>query len=84
MGDQNQYSGVQSAPQSKQVVYREEKRPLRKLTQVEMELAKRRRILVHLYMPELIPQIEQLTEHGLIDGWRSVCFVRVHETGEEV
>lgn len=84
MGDENQYKQT-NQKQLKEVVY-EAPRPkrLRPLTKFEENMALRRRALVYQYMPELIPTIKELIENGMIDGWRNVCFVRVHETGEEV
>ena len=58
------------------------KRPLRELSQREMELIARRRELVIEHMPELVPEIKALVDAGLIDGWRNVQRIEVFETGE--
>jgi hypothetical protein len=57
-------------------------RPLAKLSEHEENLIARRRELVYEFMPELLPEIKQLSELGMIDGWRNVQRIEVLSTGE--
>ena len=84
MGDQNIYQPSQDSEEKKKIVYREEKRPARPLSQFELDQAIRRKQLIYLHFPEMVDEIRLLTELGLIRGWGAVCFVRIHSTGEEV
>lgn len=45
------------------------------LTPAQQAHAEAMRAAVHQHCPELLPQIRELTQLGLIDGWRNVVAV---------
>lgn len=57
--------------------YVPEPRVLRPLTEIEQERVAKNRSLVRKHMPELLPEIRELVELGLIDGWRNVTKVEI-------
>lgn len=59
----------------------ESPRALRPLSEIEQARATENRRLVRKHMPELIPEIRDLAELGLIDGWRNVRSVEILKKG---
>jgi len=47
----------------------------------DMERARETKSLVHQHMPDAIPMIRELANLGMIDGWRSVTFIKKEENG---
>ncbi|MDP2398872.1 MAG: hypothetical protein Q8M53_11005 [Burkholderiales bacterium] len=47
------------------------------LTPAQRAHAENMRAAVHKHCPDLLPQIRELTQLGLIDGWRNVTGVLV-------
>ncbi|MBF4991079.1 hypothetical protein [Methylophilus sp. QUAN] len=79
MGDENIYlpppvPGQPTEPEGEYV-----KKIPRPLTKSEMERAREQKRLVHQLAPELIPIISEMTNLGLIDGWRSVTVTPIEE-----
>ncbi len=79
MGDENIYlpPAVPDQPNQPEVEY--VKKTPRPLTESEMERAREQKRLVHQLAPELIPIISEMTNLGLIDGWRSVTVTPIEE-----
>mgnify|MGYP001030781518 CR=1 FL=1 len=75
----NEYArmrGKQVKNPAPQVVEIERPQP-RELTDAEaVEVAEKRRLVLQ-HMPELVPEIKELVQAGLIDGWRNVRSVTV-------
>lgn len=59
-----------------------EKRVLPPLTTAQQARVAANRALVREYMPELVDEIKELHEMGLIDGWRDVVEVEVFPNSE--
>ncbi|SCX40325.1 hypothetical protein [Nitrosospira sp. Nsp1] len=59
----------------------EKQRALRPLSELEQAHAAENRRLVRTHMPELIPEIRELAELGLIDGWRNVMSIEILKKG---
>lgn len=51
----------------------------RRLTEAEHAEVARKRELVHIHAPELVPFISALTKAGMIAGWRNVEKVTIHK-----
>jgi len=52
-------------------------RVLQPLSDIEQARVAEKRQLVKTHMPELVPEIKELVELGLIDGWRNVRTVKI-------
>ena len=77
MGDESKYQPGASRKHAPSTA----STPRPPLSARDMERAREVKSLVHQHMPEAIPMIRELANLGMIDGWRSVTFIKKEENG---